>query len=218
LDKWVLSKAEKLTRKVNEAMEKCQYNVAEEEIRNFTWHLFCDYYIEAVKDKLYNPDVYGEEKKLASQYTLYKVLHRVLQLLAPITPHLTEEIYQAMYAEDKGFKSLQVSPWPKYDPEMENEAVEKNGDLVMAIMSSVRQDKAENKLPLNAPVKTLDVYAGSAETANVINSVKDDIAGTLKIAEVKVHPEKQGDCKQVSPYDVSFQIEYEQGDKDAGES
>jgi valyl-tRNA synthetase len=101
---------------------------------------------------------------------------------------------------------------------MENEAVEKNGDLVMAIMSGVRQDKAENKLPLNAPVKTLDIYAGSAEAADVLNSVKEDIAGTLKIAEVTVHPEKQSDCKQVSPYDVSFQIDYEKDDKDAGES
>jgi valyl-tRNA synthetase len=208
LDKWILSKAEKLTRKVTEAMEKCQFNVAVEEIRNFTWHLFCDYYIEAVKDKLYNPEVYGQAEKLAAQHTLYTVLYRVLQLLAPMTPHLTEELYQAMYAEDKGFKSLQVSPWPQHTPALEDEAAEKNGDLVMAIMSMVRQDKAENKLPLNAPVKTLDVYAESAEAANVINSVKEDIAGTLKIAEVRVHPEKRDDGKQVSPYDVSFQIEY----------
>jgi valyl-tRNA synthetase len=208
LDKWILSKAEKLTRKVTEAMEKCQFNVAVEEIRNFTWHLFCDYYIEAVKDKLYNPDVYGSTKKLAAQYTLYEVLHSVLQLLAPITPHLTEEIYQAMYAEDKGFKSLQVSPWPKHNPELENETVEKNGDLVMAIMSEVRQDKAENKLPLNAPVKTLDIYSGNSETADIINSVKEDLAGTLKIAEVRVHPEKRSDGRQISPYEVSFQIEY----------
>jgi valyl-tRNA synthetase len=161
-----------------------------------------------VKDKLYNPDLYGQAKKLAAQYTLYEVLHRVLQLLAPITPHLTEEVYQAMYAEDKSFKSLQLSPWPKYNSELENEAVENNGDLVMAIMSRVRQDKAENKLPLNAPVKTLDVYSGSAETANVINSVKEDIAGTLKIAEVRVHTEKRSDGRQISPYDVSLQIEY----------
>jgi len=208
LDKWILSKAEKLTKKVTEAMEKCQFNVAVEEIRNFTWHSFCDYYIEAVKDKLYNPDVYGQAKKLAAQYTLYEVLYRVLQLLAPMTPHLTEEIYQAMYSEAKGFKSLQVSPWPEYTSALEDEAVEKNGDLVMALMSGVRQDKAENKLPLNAAVKTLDVYAGSAEAANVINSVKEDIAGTLKIAEVRVHPEKRDDGKQVSPYAVSFQIEY----------
>jgi valyl-tRNA synthetase len=208
LDKWILSKAEKLTQKVTEAMEKCQFNVAVEEIRNFTWHLFCDYYIEAVKDKLYNPDVYGSAKKLAAQYTLYKVLYRVLQLLAPMTPHLTEEIYQCMYAKDMGFKSLQISPWPEYNPALENETVEKNGDLIMAIMSGVRQDKAERKLPLNAPVKTLDIYSGSAETANVIISVREDLAGTLKIANVRVHPEKRSDGRQISPYDVSFQVEY----------
>jgi valyl-tRNA synthetase len=208
LDKWILSKAEKLTKKVTEAMEKCQFNVAVEEIRNFTWHLFCDYYIEAVKDKLYNPDVYGQANKLAAQHTLYEILYRVLQLLAPITPHVTEEIYQSIYAEDKKFESLQISPWPKHNPELENEIMEKNGDLVMAIISEVRQDKAENKLPLNAPVKTLDVYSGTEENANVINSVKEDIAGTLKIAEVRVHPEKRSDGRQISLYDISFQIEY----------
>jgi len=208
LDKWILSKAEKLTQKVTDALEKCQFNIAVEEIRNFTWHLFCDYYIEAVKDKLYNPDVYDQAKKLAAQYTLYEVLYRVLQLLAPMTPHLTEEIYQSMYAENKGFKSLQVSPWPMYNPELEDETVEKNGDLIMAIISGVRQDKAEKKLPLNAPVKTLDIYSGSLETANVINSVREDLAGTLKIDNIRVHPEKRITGGQISPYDVSFQIEY----------
>jgi valyl-tRNA synthetase len=208
LDKWILSKAEKLTQKVTEAMEKCQFNVAVEEIRNFTWHIFCDYYIEAVKDKLYNPEVYGQGKKLAAQHTLYEVLYRVLQLLAPMTPHLTEEIYQSMYAKDKEFKSLQISPWPEYNPALENETVEKNGDLIMAIISGVRQDKAEKKLPLNAPVKTIDIYSGSAENAIVINSVREDLVGTLKIDKLRVHPEKRCDGRQISPYDVSFQIEY----------
>ncbi|MCW4054223.1 MAG: valine--tRNA ligase [Candidatus Bathyarchaeota archaeon] len=208
LDRWILSKAEKVTKKVTEAMEKCQFNAAVEEIRNFTWHMFCDYYIEAVKDKLYNPETYGQAKKLVAQHTLYVVLYRVLQLLAPMTPHLTEEIYQAMYAENKGFKSLQISSWPLYNPELANETAEKNGDLIMAIVAGVRQDKAENKLPLNAPVKTLNIYSGSAEAAGVINSVKEDIAGTLKIANVRVHPEKRSEGKQVSSYDVCFQIEY----------
>ena len=213
LDEWILSKAEKLTQKVTEAMEKCQFNIAVEEIRNFTWHLFCDYYIEAVKDKLYNPDAYGQGKKLAAQHTLYEVLYRVLQLLAPITPHLTEEIYQCMYAKDKGFKSLQISSWPEYNPTLENETAEKNGDLITALMSGIRQDKAMNKLPLNAPATTLDIYSGSIATANVINSVKEDLAGTLKIDNVRVHTEKRITGGQISPYDVSFQIEYKKDDK-----
>ena len=148
LDKWIISKAENLTKKVTEEFEKCQFNIAVEDIRNFTWHVFCDYYVEAVKDRLYNPDLHGQPKRLAAQYALYEVLYRMLQLLAPVTPHLTEEIYQHMFAENKGFESLQVSPWPKFNPALVDEEAEKNGDLIIAIIGEVRHDKAEKKLPL----------------------------------------------------------------------
>ncbi len=69
--------------------------------------------MEAVKDRLYNPERQGEGGKVAAQHALYEVLYTVLQLLAPVVPHVTEEIYQTMYAEAKGCASLQVSPWPE---------------------------------------------------------------------------------------------------------
>jgi valyl-tRNA synthetase len=208
LDKWIISKAENLTKKVTEAFEKCQFNIAVEDIRNFTWHVFCDYYVEAVKDRLYNPDLHGQAKRLAAQYTLYEVLYRVLQLLAPVTPHLTEEIYQHMFADYKGFESLQISPWPQFNSALVNEEAEKNGDLIIAVISEVRHDKAEKKLPLNAPVKNLIIYAGSDENAKVIHSGSADIAGTLKVANIQVLSEKQCEGRQVSPYDVYIKAEY----------
>ncbi len=208
LDKWIISKAETLTKKVTEAFEKCQFNIAVEDIRNFTWHVFCDYYVEAVKDRLYNPAVHGEAKRLAAQYTLYEVLYRVLQLLAPVVPHLTEEIYQYMYAEDKGFKSLQVSAWPEFNAALVDEAAEKAGDLLVAIMGEVRHDKAEKKMPLNAPVKTLTVYAGSEENASVVRSGGGDIAGTLKVSNFNVVAEKRSEGRQVGQYDVYLVAEY----------
>ena len=118
LDKWILSKTENLTKKVSEAYEKCQFNVAVEDIRNFTWHVLCDFYVEAVKDRLYRPDVYGKANCAAAQHTLYEVLYRMLQLLAPVTPHIVEEIYQYMYLDGKGYRSIQVSPWPKFNSEL----------------------------------------------------------------------------------------------------
>jgi valyl-tRNA synthetase len=208
LDKWIISKAENLTKKVTEAFEKCQFNIAVEDIRNFTWHVFCDYYVEAVKDRLYNPDLHGQSKRLAAQYTLYEVLYRTLQLLAPVTPHLTEEIYQHMFAENKGFESLQTSPWPKFNPALANEEAEKNGDLIIAIISEVRHDKAEKKLPLNAPVKNLIIYADTDETAKVICSASEDIAGTLKATNIEVLSEKRSEGRQVSSYDVYIKAEY----------
>ncbi len=208
LDKWILSKTENLTKKVTDAFEKCQFNIAVEDIRNFTWHVFCDFYVEAVKDRLYKSEVYGKANKAAVQYTLYEVLYRMLQLLAPVTPHLTEEIYQCMYLDGKGFKSLQVSPWPKFNPKLVDEVAEKDGDLIIAVMSEVRRDKAEKKLPLNAPIKNLTVYAGNAETADVIKQGCVDIAATLKIENVKVLSEKLGEGRQVGQYEVYIKPEY----------
>jgi len=199
LDKWVLSKAEKLTQKVTEAMEKCQFNIAAEEIRNFTWHVLCDCYVEAVKDRLYRPEIHGEAERAAAQHTLYEVLYRVLQLLSPITPHLTEEIYQPMYSPYKGFKSLQISSWPEFNEALVDEEAENRGDLIMALIIDRRRDKAEKRLPLNAPIKKLTVYAGNQTNADVIATGKCDIAGTLNVERFVVLP-KEGSGREIPQF------------------
>lgn len=208
LDKWILSKAAKLTQKVTDALEKCQFNITVEEIRNFTWHIFCDCYVEAVKDRLYRLETHGEAKKVAAQYTLYEVLYRILQLLSPITPHLTEEIYQAMYASHKGFKSLQVSSWPKFEQALVDEEAEKRGDLIIAVITAIRREKAEKRMPLNAEIKKLTVYATDMKTAEMIREGEGDITGTCKITSLKVFAET-GSGREVTQYpEVRFVAEY----------
>ena len=190
LDKWILSKTENLTQKVTEAFEKCQFNIAVEELRNFTWHLFCDFYIESVKDRLYRQEPENKSKRQAAQQTLYNVLFRIIQLLAPIIPHLTEEIYQHLYAQDKGFKSLQITLWPKIDNAIVNRIAEEEGDKVMALIEDLRRKKAAQKLPLNIPILSLEVYAGNQANADIIESSKNDITGTLKVVgEFKIIPQ-----------------------------
>ena len=190
-------------------MERCQFNVAIEEIRNFTWHAFCDSYVEAVKDRLYKPESHGKPQRLAAQKTLYEVLYRVLQLLAPITPHLTEEIYQTMYAADKGFESLQASPWPKLDTIMEDERAEKRGDLVVALIAEIRREKAEKRMPLNTPITKLTVYAGDYSASEAIIGSREDIIGACKIENLNVLPE-EGTGREVIQYPhVQFVAEYQ---------
>jgi len=208
LDKWILSKAEKLTKTVTEALEKCQFNIAVEEIRNFTWHIFCDCYIEAAKDRLYRTEIYGEDKRKAAQHTLYTVLYRILQLLGPITPHVAEEIYQTMYEGDEGYKSLQLSPWPELEEELVNDEVERRGDLIMAVITEVRREKADKRMPLNAEIKKMTIYAGSEEVAEIIIHGQEDITGTCKVATIEILPEK-GEGREVPSYnEVRFVAEY----------
>jgi len=208
LDRWVLSKAEKLTQRVTEALEKCQFNIALEEVRNFTWHIFCDRYIEVAKDRLYKPEVYGERKRKAAQHTLYNVLYRLVQLLTPITPYATEEIYEKVYAEDTRQKSVHMTPWPKPDMEKIDEEAEKKGDLVMAVITEIRREKAEKRKPLNTLIKRVKIYAENSEFARILNEDIKDIAGTCKISEVEILPEK-GEGRQVQEIPgISFISEY----------
>ena len=208
MDEWILSKVEKLTEKVTDAFDQCQFNLAIEETRNFAWHVFCDSYIEAVKDRLYRPEAYGEEKRKAAQHTLYSILFRILQLLAPITPHIAEEIYQVLFAKDKGFRSIHLSPWPTTDKKLIDERAEKQGDLIAAIIAEVRREKAEKHMPLNAQVKKLTIYAGERGTAKTIVEGKEDITGTCKVASIEILP-KKGEGKEVKPYDnVHFSAEF----------
>jgi len=208
LDKWILSKAEKLTQKVTDALEKCQFSIALEELRNFTWHIFCDQYIEAVKDRLYKPSLYGEEMKKTVQFTLYTVLYRIIQLLAPITPHITEEIYQTMYAEDMGQKTLQLMLWPKPDMEKIDEEAEKKGELVMAVITEIRREKAEKRKPLNAPIKRVKIYAGNSKFASIISENKEDIVGTCKISQLEILSEKGRGRKVQEIPEISLISEY----------
>jgi valyl-tRNA synthetase len=208
LDKWIISKTENLTKKVTEALEKCQFNIAIEDIRNFAWHVFCDFYVEAVKDRLYRKDIYGKSNRAAAQFTLYEVLYRILQLMAPVTPHLTEEIYEHMYHKEKGYASIQVSQWPIFNSKLIDIVAEKDGDLVIAIMSEVRRDKAEKKLPLNAPIKSLTIYAGTDKIAQAIKGGSADIAATLKIEKITILPEKASIGKQIGQSEVYLKLEY----------
>ena len=208
LDQWILSKLTKTVKKITQAMEDCQFNIAVEEIRNFTWHVFCDSYIEAVKDRLYRSEIHGETGKNAAQNTIYEVLFTILRLAAPILPHLTEEIYQAIHADCKKFESLQLSPWPLWQELPVNEQAEQQGDLVIALISDVRKEKSEKHLALNAPIKQLRINVEDNATADIISRSANDISGTCKVDNIIVLTERGGQREVPAFSNVRFTTEY----------
>jgi valyl-tRNA synthetase len=160
-----------------------------------------------VKDRLYKPQKYGEDKKTAAQYTLHRALHRVLQLIAPIAPHISEEIYQKLYAEEKPFRSIHLTSWPTANESLINEDVEAQGDLIMAIIQGVRREKASKRFPLNKEIKRLKIYTKDDEKARMIREGRDDISGTCKIINIQII-QKQGEGKNIEQYkDIRFALE-----------
>jgi len=208
LDKWLLSRLEKTVKKVTDAFENCQFNVAIEDTRNFTWHEFCDHYIEAAKDRLYRPQEHGAESRKAAQYTLYVALYKILQLLAPVMPHTVEEIYQTMYADTIKAASIHVTSWPTYNESMIDEDAEKYGAITVALISQIRREKSENKKPLNTPIKTLKIYVETQETAKLLNQAKKDISGACKAEKIEITTEKH-EGREIQGYpSIRYAAEY----------
>jgi valyl-tRNA synthetase len=208
IDSWLLSKMERVTKKVTAALEGCQFNVATDEIRKFTWHSFCDQYIEAVKHRLYKPETYGKGTRTAAQYTLYTAIYRILQLLAPISPHITEEIYHIMFANDKKYESIHISSWPKLQEKLLDKETEKHGDLIVAVMGEIRRDKAKNQKPLNTPIQKLKLYSEDNEKTQILRQAEEDLVGTCKIEKIEFVTAKKGE-REVEGYpDIHFRAEY----------
>jgi len=201
LDRWILSKLNSLNKEVTNAYETYNFATAINSIEKFVWHDFCDEYIEAVKFRLYNDDI-SEESRIAAKYTLKTVVETSLKLLAPITPHFADEVYQYfengdvednnennnMYGDNK-ITSINISNWPEINNDLIDSKVEENGHLAIEVIGEVRRFKSSSKIPLNVPLAEVNIYADSG-LKSVLNEYLDDIKGTLKINDLGLNEGK----------------------------
>ena len=97
MDKWLLTKLNKVIKGSTDTFEKYEYSRTKFETEQFFWSVFCDNYLEISKDRLYNPEERGVEPRQSGQYATYETLNAVLKMFAPIMPHVTEEIYQLYF-------------------------------------------------------------------------------------------------------------------------
>ena len=148
-DELLLVKLNEIIKNVNDSFDKYEYSRVKLDVENFFWSVFCDYYLEIVKGRLYNPDIRGKTGKESAQYILYKSLLNILKLLAPIMPYITEELYQTYYVKNEKVKSIHISEFPKVEKLKEN----KLGDEALEIISKVRKFKADNKQSMKAHIK-----------------------------------------------------------------
>jgi len=90
-DKWIIFKLGRCEAAVNEALAQLRFSEAAQAVYDFAWHEFCDWYLEFIK-----PIVYGDNasEKTATQFVLAQTLNRLIRLLHPFIPFITEEIYQ----------------------------------------------------------------------------------------------------------------------------
>ena len=156
-DKWVLSRLNTLIREVTDNLEAYELGVASAKIYDFIWDTYCDWYIELTKTRLNGED---EAAKLAAENVLCYVLLRIMELLHPFMPFITEEIWQALPHEGD---YLITAKWPEYQAALHFPEAEAAMEAVKDAISAIRARRAEMNVP---PSRKAQVVIVAAEPEN----------------------------------------------------
>ena len=181
MDRWVIAKYNKMFESFKKHFDKYEIGLAMTELESFFWN-FCDNYIEISKNRLYKPEIYGEDAKLSAQYTIYTVFLKVLQLFAIYLPHVTEEIYQNTFKETQSPISIHKFVIGKIESEDGDEII-KNGDFVVNIISLIRQYKSENKLSLKTEISKVEITCDNEE---FVSSCMAEIQAVTSTRDVEI--------------------------------
>ncbi|MGI9304453.1 MAG: valine--tRNA ligase, partial [Gammaproteobacteria bacterium] len=172
-DRWIISRLQTVERDVNDYLDGYRFDLVAQALYDFTWHDYCDWYLELSKPVLQS-DTTPAEIKRGTRRTLVRVLEALLRLLHPLMPFITEEIWQqtAPIAGKQG-ETIQLQPFPQADESKIDAAATEELEWVKAFIMGVRRIRSERDI---APGKSLPVtvqnwseqdeqrYAGNRES------------------------------------------------------
>lgn len=168
-DRWVLHELNQTIADVRRNLDKYDNYNSRAAIDTFFYDVFCDQYLEFIKDRFWSPEKYSAQSKLSAQWTLFEVLRAIIGLYAPFIPFLTEELWQKIYKPTEGGETLHLTSFPAVDASRDTDT--SNMQVALEILKNVRGLRTERKVGNGAKLETLTIPSHTpAELHGVIKS------------------------------------------------
>jgi valyl-tRNA synthetase len=208
-DRWILSRFNRVTKDVNEALQTYRFHEAANRIYDFFWGEFCDWYLELIKPRL-NLDE-GADKKAgrAACSNLVSLFDAALRLLHPIMPFITEEIWQAIYDGKPALKSIALAPYPRADESQINLGAETEMAILQDLIVGVRNIRAESKVEPKAKVP-IELFAPDSAIRLMVEQnggAVERLAGVNKITFAEGPLSNQPNSRGSARFDVHVMYE-----------
>jgi len=146
-DKWIISELDKLVKECKKGFSEYNFFIPAIAIREFTWNIFAAHYIEMAKSRAYGIN-FSDKERDGAIYTLHKVLSTILKLLAPITPFITDYLWQTLYSKNSIHKELQV------DEEQTDDLIEYTQKII-EFNSKIWNEKKTKSLSLKDSIEIM---------------------------------------------------------------
>ena len=150
-DRWIVSRMNRVAARVDRYMNEYQFGEAQREVHDFLWGEYCDWYVEMSKVRMRS----GDESPIP---VLAYVLERVLRLLHPFLPFITEEIWQNLVRRMDGeadAPALMVAAYPSAETDAYDDEAEAEIGAVVEIVRAIRNLRAEFRIQPSQPVRAV---------------------------------------------------------------
>ncbi len=200
-DRWILSRFNRVSADVNDALAAYRFHEAANRIYDFFWGEFCDWYIELVKPRLNVNDGTAAQQACANLVNLFEAS---LRLLHPVMPFITEEIWQAVYESKAPLKSIALAAYPQADEKQFDLAAETEMAILQDLIVNVRNLRAELKVETKAKVP-IEVFAHEPAIRMMIehnHGSVERLANVEKITFVESSLAKLAGARSTARFDV----------------
>ena len=176
IDKWLLSKYNKLVKYTTDAYEEYDLNKVVRSITDFVSEDLSNWYIRRNRRRFWAHDL--DTSKKAVYKTTYDVLVGLTKLIAPVVPFISEEIYTALTNKE----SVHLAKFPKCDDKLIDEKIEEKMDLVRDLISLGRNVREEAKIKVRQPISEAIL---DGKNKNIIGDLTELIKEELNVKEIK---------------------------------
>ncbi len=203
VDSWIISRLNSVADDMDRALTEYRFHHASELIYHFAWHEVCDWYIELVKPALL--DRKNKERREEAQKVLVYLMDKLLKLLHPFMPFITEELWQMLPVEGE---SIMISSYPKCDDKLRNEKIEEDFQLVMEVITAIRTVRSE--MNINPGIK-IDVHIKAGKNEDLLKTYSPDITALSKLNSLNISDsmEEKGTTAKAVVKDMEISISLE---------
>lgn len=146
-EQWIMSRLNSTVKAIHEHMSQYRFDLVSQDIYEFIWNEYCDWYVELAKSSL-NDESVSAERKAQIRYVLLNCLEVAMRFTHPIMPYITESIWQtiAPIIDKKATDSIMTAAFPTADDSLISLQTEHDMTWLQALIGAIRNIRGEMKL------------------------------------------------------------------------